>query len=191
MLNNDIGIGRQVNFLIFIVWGALSTFFPLYALSHGVSNSGLFFTAVAAMFFLGRAFGGKILDVYSRDRIVPVLIGLSILSMALLAFSRNLTMFILVAMIWGIGNALLAPAVLTYVLDRTSPSTGPAMGMYLLISDLGLGLGPVIMGVIISLSNYSIMFLCLAFVGVINLAYFHFFVRRKGSHPSLSSAIEG
>jgi MFS family permease len=168
-----------VNFLNFIMWGAITAFFPLYALNYGVTNSGLFFTAVAIMFFLGRAFGGKILDLYSRDRVIPLLLVMSLLSMVILAFSKNLTMFILVAVIWGVGNALLTPAILAYVLDRAGSSKGPAIGMYMLLSDLGLGLGPVIMGIIIRLSSYPMMFLCLAFTGMINLIYFFFFVRKR------------
>ncbi len=167
-----------VNFLNFIMWGALTAFFPLYALNHGVSNSGIFFSVIAIMFFLGRAFGGKILDLYSRDRVIPLLLVSTLISMIILAFSKNLTMFILVAVIWGIGNALLTPAILAYVLDRAGSSKGPAIGMYMLLSDLGLGLGPVIMGIVIRLSSYPMMFLCLAFTGVINLIYFYFFVRK-------------
>ena len=168
-----------VSSLNFVMWGALTAFFPLYALNYGVTNPGLFFTAVAVMFFLGRAFGGKILDLYSRDRVIPLLLVMSLISMVILAFSKNLTMFILVAVIWGIGNALLTPAILAYVLDRTGSSKGPAIGMYMLLSDLGLGLGPVVMGIVIRLSSYPTMFLCLAFTGVINLVYFYFFVRKK------------
>jgi MFS family permease len=168
-----------VNFLNFIMWGALTAFFPLYALNHGVTNSGFFFTVIAIMFFLGRAFGAKILDLYSRDSVIPLLLVMSLISMVILAFSKNLTMFILVAVIWGIGNALLTPAILVYVLDRAGSSKGPAIGMYMLLSDLGLGLGPVIMGIIIRLSSYPTMFLCLAFTGVISLIYFFFFVRKR------------
>jgi MFS family permease len=168
-----------VNLLNFIIWGALTAFFPLYALDHGVTNSGIFFSVIAIMFFLGRAFGGKILDLYSRDRVIPFLLVSTLTSMVILAFSKNLTMFILVAVIWGIGNALLTPAILAYVLDRTGSSKGPAIGMYMLLSDLGLGLGPVIMGIIIRLSSYPMMFLCLAFTGMINLIYFYFFVRKR------------
>jgi MFS family permease len=87
-------------------------------------------------------------------------------------------MFIVVAVIWGTGNAFLTPAILAYVLDRAGSSKGPAIGMYMLLSDLGLGLGPVITGFIIGLSSYPTMFLYLAFTGVINLIYFHFFVRK-------------
>jgi MFS family permease len=167
-----------VSCLNFLTWGALTAFFPLHALNCGVTNSGLFFTAVAIMFFLGRAFGGKIIDLYRKDRIIPLLLVMSLVSMVILAFSRTLTMFIVVAVIWGSGNAFLTPAILAYVIDRAGSSKGPAIGMYMLLSDLGLGLGPVIMGLIIGLSSYPTMFLCLAFTGVINIIYFHFFVRK-------------
>jgi MFS family permease len=179
ILSREAILPSIVSFLNFVIWGTLIAFFPLYALNHGVTNSGLFFTAVAIMFFLGRALGGKILDVYSGDRVIPLLLVISLISMVILAFSKNLTMFILVAVIWGIGNALLTPAILAYVLDRVGSSKGPAIGTYMLLSDLGFGLGPVIMGIIIRLSSYPTMFLCLAFTGVINLIYFHLFVRKK------------
>jgi MFS family permease len=169
-----------ISFFNFIMWGALTAFFPLYALNRGVANSGLFFTAIAIMFILGRAFGGKILDLYSIERVLPSLLTICVISMTILAFSKNLPMFILVAVIWGIGNALFTPAVMVYALDRASSSKGPAIGTYTLLSDLGLGLGPVIMGIIIRLSSYPIMFLCLALTGVINLIYFYLFVRKRG-----------
>jgi len=40
--------------------------------------------------------------------------------------------------------------------------------------------GPVIMGIVIHLTNYPTMFLCLTLAGMINLNYFYFFVRKKG-----------
>jgi MFS family permease len=168
-----------VSCLNFIMWGALTAFFPLYALHHGVTNSGLFFTAIAIMFFLGRTFGGKILDLYGNERVILPLLTTCVISMTLLSFSKNLPMFILVAVIWGIGNALLTPALMAHILDQVGSSKSTAIGTYTLLSDLGLGLGPVIMGVIVRLSNYPIMFLCLAFTGVINIIYFYLFVRKR------------
>ena len=49
------------------------------------------------------------------------------------------------------------------------------------MSDLGMSLGPVIMGVIIHLTSYPTMFLCLALVCVINLTYFYFLLEKKGA----------
>jgi MFS family permease len=169
-----------VSFFNFIAWGALTAFFPLYAINHGVANPGVFFTVIAVMLISGRIFGGKVLDLYRRERVIPAFLTLHVISMTLLAFSTNLPMFILVAVIWGIGASLLIPAVMAYTLDRAGPSRGPAVGTLTALSDLGLALGPVIMGIIIRLSNYRTMFLCVALTLLINLGYFHFLVRKKG-----------
>ena len=169
-----------MNSFSLLVWGALTAFFPLYAINHGVANPGLFFTMIAIMLIVGRALGGKILDLYSREKVILPCLFTYILSMLILTFSKTLPMFILVAAIWGIGNAFLAPALLAYTLDRVGSSVGPAMGTFTAISDLGLTLGPVIMGIILHATSYPIMFLCLVLISVINLSYFYLFIRKKG-----------
>ena len=166
------------SFALFI-WGALTAFFPLYAVDRDVANPGLFFTTMAVMLILGRGLGGRILDLYNKDRIILPCLFAYIISMVILAFSKTLPMFILVAVIWGIGHAFLIPSLVVYALERAGSSPGPAMGTFTGISDLGVSLGPVIMGIIIHSAGYPVMFLCLALTGVINLSYFYFFVRRK------------
>jgi predicted MFS family arabinose efflux permease len=89
-------------------------------------------------------------------------------------------MFILVAVIWGIGHAFLTPTLVVYALDRVGSYPGLAMGTFTAVTDLGMSLGPVIMGMILRTASYPIMFFCLALTGVINLNYFFFFVRKKG-----------
>lgn len=164
------------------VWGSLTAFFPLYALSQGVTNPGLFFGTFAVMLILGRGLGGKILDLYSREKVIfPCVIAYS-LAMIILSFSKTLPMFLLVAGIWGIGVAFLFPALIAHALDLAGPSRGPAMGTFTAASDLGVGLGPVIMGVVLRYANYQIMFLCLALTGIINLGYFYFFVKNRSEN---------
>lgn len=169
-----------IGFFALFIWGALSAFFPLYATTHGMVNPGFFFATMALMLILGRSLGGKVLDLYSREKIIlPCLIAY-ILSMILLAFSETLILFILVAVIWGIGHAFLIPSLVVYTLDRMGSSSGPAMGMFTLFADLGISLGPVIMGIILHATDYRIMFFCLAITGVINLIYFYLYVKGKG-----------
>jgi MFS family permease len=161
-------------------WGSLATFFPLYAINHGMANPGLFFTTTAIMLFLGRVLGGKIFDLYSREKVIlPCLISI-IIAMVILAFSKTLPMFILVAVIWGIGFTFLTPSLIAFALDRVGSSPGPAMGTFTAISDLGMSTGPMIMGIILHSTSYPVMFLCLALIGFINLNYFYFFLRKKG-----------
>jgi MFS family permease len=119
------------------------------------------------------------LDIYAREKIILPCLFNFVISMAILAFSSTLPMFILVAVIWGTGAAFLYPSLVAYTLDRAGSSRGPAMGTFTALTDLGAGMGSVIMGVILELTNYPIMFLCLAFTGIINLLYFYFAVRKK------------
>jgi MFS family permease len=169
-----------IGFFCFFIWGALAAFFPLYAITHGVANPGLFFTTIAIMLILGRGLGGKIFDLHTRGRIILPCLTTYIISMAILAFSRTQPMFILVAAIWGIGHSFLIPSLMLYALDRGGSSRGTAMGTFLTITDLGMILGPVMMGIIIHSTSYRMMFLCLALTGIINLNYFYFFFRKKG-----------
>ena len=167
-------------FFAHIIWGALTAFFPLYALNHGVNNPGFFFTAYAVVLILGRTLGGRILDHYSRERIILPCLTTYVLSMVILAFSKTLPMFILVAVIWGIGNAFLIPTLVAYTVELAGSSRGPAMGTFTALADLGTGMGPVIMGVILRMTSYQTMFLCLAFTGLVNLCLFY---RRSGGRP--------
>jgi MFS family permease len=167
-----------ISFFSFFIWGALTTFFPLYAINHGVANPGLFFTAIAIILILGRTLGGRVLDLYSREKVILYSLTLGVISMALMAFSETLTMFIVVGMLWGIGAAFFAPALMAYTVDRAGSSLGPAVGTFTALSDLGLSLGPVIMGIIIRLTSYPVMFLCLALMGVICMIYLGLYIRK-------------
>jgi len=46
-----------------------------------------------------------------------------------------------------------------------------------------MGLGAVIMGVVVRLTSYPIMFLCLALVAVISLGYFYYVMRDRTKNP--------
>lgn len=167
-------------FMVNLIWGAITAFFPLYALSRGVRNPGLFFAAFALMLILGRGLGGRILDLYDREKVMfPCLIAYP-LGMGILAFSSTMPWFLLVAVIWGAGNAFLYPSLLILAIDRAGALRGPAMGTFTAVADLGTGMGAMIMGAILQGSSYRVMFLCLAMAGVINFLYFHFFLREKG-----------
>jgi MFS family permease len=168
-----------IGFFPFFIWGALTAFFPLYAVNHGVANPGFFFSTTAIILILSRSLGGKILDLYGRENVILPCLMSYVISMTILAFSKTLPMFILVAVIYGIGPAFLTPALMAYALDRGG-APGLTMGTFYTITDLGICLGPVIMGIVIHSTSYPIMFLCLALMGIVDISYFYFFVRKKG-----------
>lgn len=166
-------------FLQTTVWGSLPAFFPLYAIQSGVTNPGLFFSATAVMIIAARILGGRILDNYSREKIILIFVSMSMVAMIILSFSKTLSMFIIVGLLWGMGCAFFFPALMAYAFDYAGSTGGTAVGTYQACMDLGIGLGPVIMGIILPLTGYRIMFLCLAFICLINLCYFQFYVRKR------------
>jgi MFS family permease len=168
-----------LSFLFSFSWGSLGAFFPLYAIKCGVTNPGHFFSAMAVVLVTARLTGGKILDTYSKEKIMPVVILISMAALLILAFSRTLPMFILVGMLWGIGGGFLPPISLAFALDYAGSSDGTAIGTYQAFMDLGFGIGPVVTGMIILVIGYPVMFLCLAFICFVNVCYFQFYLRKK------------
>jgi MFS family permease len=168
-----------VYFLAHIIWGALATFFPLHAINHGVTNPGFFFAAYAMVLILGRALGGRILDTYQRDRVILPCLTAYIIGMTLLAYSTSLQMFILVAIIQATGHAFLMPALVAYTIDLAGASRGASIGLLSAAGDLGMVLGPTIMGIILRFSSFPAMFLCVALIGLMNFTYFYSSMKKR------------
>lgn len=103
----------------------------------------------------------------------------SMLACVTLAFAKTLSIFIAVGALWGLGAAFLFPALMAFAMDRAGSSGGTAVGTFRALGDSGLALGPVIMGIVIPLTSYPSMFLCLGLTSLISLTYFYFFVRKS------------
>ena len=165
-----------IAFMLNIIWGSLSAFFPLYALKHGVSNPGIFFIFLAITLLLGRSLGGRVLDLYDRKKIIMPCLFVVIVSIVILPFASSLTMFVVAAIILGAGWAFLYPSLMVYAMEKAGTAQGPAMATFTALGDLGAGVGPMMMGIVLEWTSYPIMFLCLILVGAANLVYFHYAV---------------
>ena len=179
LINLKIIAPAFTTFVQLFVWGSVSAFFPLYAIQCGVTNPGHFFSAMAIMIFAGRMFGGKIMDTCNKEKLIATFIPAMVVILIVLSLSKTLPMFILLGALWGMGVAFFIPMALAYALECSGSSDGAAVGTFRAISDLGFGLGPVVMGVIIPRTGYPLMFRCLALICLINLCYFQFYVRKR------------
>ena len=178
-LNRDVLPSAIMAFLLNVIWGSLGAFFPLYALRHHVSNPGIFFAFIAITLILGRSLGGRILDVYTREKVIIPCFIVIIISIVILTFSTTLLMFILVAIAFGLGWAFLYPSLVVYAVESSGSARGPAMGTFTALADLGAGIGPMIVGMILEWTNYPIMFLSLILIGLVNFLYFSYTISRK------------
>jgi MFS family permease len=168
-----------IAFMLNVIWGTLNAFFPLYALKHGVSNPGVFFVFLAITLILGRFLGGRLLDLYDRKKVIgPCLLAI-IVSLVILILSTTLPMFIVVAVILGAGWSLLYPSIMIYAIENAGSAQGPAMGTFTALGDLGAGMGPMIMGIILQWTSYPVMFMSLTLIGILNFFFFHYAIAKK------------
>ena len=168
-----------IAFMLNIIWASIAAFFPLYALQHGVINPGLFFFFLAITLMLGRVLGGRLLDIYDRRKVIMLCLTLILIALVIFPFARSHGMFILVAVLLGAGWTLLYPILTVHVIENTGLQRGPAMATFTAIADLGSGLGPMVMGLVVEKTSYTIMFVCLIFTAVINFLYFYWAIAKK------------
>jgi len=170
-----------VGFLHNFVWGSLTAFVPLYSIQLRITNPGYFFLAISITVLICRAFGAKIVDTYSKGNTILISMLTSIGTIIILSFSNSLFMFFIAGLLWGVGGAFIFPTSMAYALEYTGSSGGPSIGTFRALMDLGLTVGPMIMGMIIPVGGYRIMFFCLVFLCFINLVYFQFYLRKRSN----------
>ena len=168
-----------IAFMLNIIWCTLTAFLPLHALRHGISNPGIFFVFLAVTLMLGRSLGGRILDVYDRKKVIIPCLAAIVIALIILVFFTTLPTLILVAVILGAGWAFLYPSLMIYAIEGARFGQGPAMGTFTALADLGAGLGPMMMGVILQWTSYPFMFTCLALTGVTIFLYYYYAIGRK------------
>ncbi len=168
-----------MSFFSHFISGAVVAFFPLYAIQCGVANPGHFFSAFAITLIAARTLGGRVLDIFSKEKIIVAGTCVVMAGIVVLSLSNTLPMFIIVGVLWGLGYSFLNPAFMAYSLEYAGSSSGTAIGTFQVFMDLGVALGPMVTGIMVPLIGYPIMFFCLALVYLINLGYFQFYVRKK------------
>jgi MFS family permease len=162
-----------------VIWGTVSTFLPLMALEKGISNPGLFFTAMAAAMVICRTLGARILDRHNRLTIITVCLVMLLVDLVILSLSSTQAMFILVGILFGISFAFLIPSFMAHATQHSGSSAGASIGTFLGLCDAGQALGPMIMGAVAATKGYSTTFLCTAFIASLNIFYSRFFLRER------------
>jgi MFS family permease len=139
--------------------GTVLNFIALYGASLGFSRVGPFFLAFSVGAVLTRLGMGDFSDRYGRKRVIfpsAVLIGLNLFWIAGLS---SYWAFISSGFIAGLAQGLIFPALSTYLIDFMGrQNKGLALGLYLSLFDVGMGLGSPLFGWISDVSGYRLMY---------------------------------
>ena len=160
--------------ILFFCYSSLMTFLTPFAEEVGLAGpASVFFVVYALAMFVTRPFTGRMFD-KKGDRIVmiPAFIGF-IIGMIMLAISQNaVTMFIAAALL-GYGVGTVQSSGLTMAVN-TAPDNrlSLANSTFYVFLDTGVGIGPLILGVLAPLWGYRGLFMAMSVVaGFALLAY--------------------
>ena len=139
--------------------GAVLNFIALFGTSIGFDRIAPFFLVFSIAAILTRLGAGDISDRYGRKKIIfpsAVMIGLNLFWIAGL---HSYVWFLATGFIAGLGQGLIFPALSTYVIDFFGrENKGLALGLYLSLFDLGMGLGSPLWGWVSDVAGYRPMY---------------------------------
>ena len=145
--------------------GTIGSYIPLYGLSFGMTeaDAGAIITAVYASSALLRAPSGRLADRIDRKWLLGGGVGISAIAVSLFPFFHGLAQFIVIGIIFGIGMGLAMPASLAMAADFSSASgRGLSMAVPTCFFQIGMAVGPTVMGFVANARGYETMFLSCA-----------------------------
>jgi MFS family permease len=150
------------------VRGTVINFIALFGSSIGFHRLAPFFLAFSTAAVLTRVGIGDVSDRYGRKRVIlPAALMIS-LDLFWIAGMHSYWEFVVCGFIAGLGQGLIFPALSTYVIDFLGHrNKGLALGLYLSLFDVGMGLGSPLFGWVSDAAGYRFMYVvagCLIFV---------------------------
>lgn len=160
------------------VYGAVTTFLPVYAPERGLKTFGIFFTAYALSTLASRLITGKLSDRIGRRRVVLPFMGLLAVAVFMLPFLHTITMLVFIGICFGLGFGAYMPTLNALVVDETSPKErGRAIAFFTSFMDVGITVGSIVLGVAAEYWGYATMFTIGGFTVVGGLLLFALGIR--------------
>lgn len=144
-----------------------------------------FYLAVAAGTLLSRIFAGKIYDRKGPNRVViPAYLGFMV-GMTIFATTSNSALFLGAGFIIGIGISIVFSICQSIVISRTPPRRyGVTTSTFSALNDLGTGIGPSVLGLLITAIGFREMYLVCVLVSLVSfLMYLGIHGLRHGNRP--------
>lgn len=166
--------------LVFFGYSSLLTFLTPYAASLGLTQAAsFFFVAYALIMFATRPFTGRAFDRRgARVVMVPAFLSFS-LGMVVLGCAHAGWMILAAALLLGFGVGTVQSSGLAMAVRATPDARlSLANSTFYICLDVGVGIGPVILGMLAPAVGYESLFLIMAAVALVALGLF-FLVERK------------
>ena len=180
--------------VFYFSYSGVLAFIASYSEEIGLVETAMFFyLSVAAGTLLSRIYAGRIYDEKGPNKvIIPAYVGF-IIGMTIFATTSDSLLFLFSGFIIGIGVSIVFSICQSIVVSRTPPRRyGVTTSTFSALNDLGTGLGPSILGILIAAVGFRDMYLVCAFIAFASfLMYWGIHGMRHGHLPGREIQQEG
>lgn len=138
------------------------SFLPVYALSQNIESTGLFYTAFALATLMTRPLSGMFVDRKGEKGFnLAIATGCICICIALIIVARAslISHLIMGGILYGIGFGMGQPTIHALCIRSAPPQKrGAANATYWTAYDVGIFLGSIIWGLVVTLAGYHLMF---------------------------------
>lgn len=154
-----------------VVFGAVTTFIPLYAGQIPGGNAAVFLMLQAGTIVLARFTLRKKIPSdgqWHASFVMGVMLTLAAAALSVsISAAGGAVFFYSGAVLMGLAQAMLYPKLTTYLSFVLPPAhRNVLMGLFIAMADLGVSLGGVLMGPVADLSSYSMMYMFCSALGL-------------------------
>lgn len=150
--------------MIGLAYAGIITYINGFAQERGLSTgAGLFFIAYAVAMLIMRSFLGKVQDKHGANPVMFFGLANFAIALAIMAFAGENWHVVLAGVFTGLGYGTLMPAAQAVAVSNVpSHQVGSGISTLFLFMDLGIGLGPILLGILVTATGYSVMYSVLA-----------------------------
>ncbi|MET3196107.1 MFS transporter [Bacillus sp. OAE603] len=162
-------------------YSSIMSFITLYANELGfVEIASFFFIVYAVVVLMSRPFTGKLFDRKGENIIIyPGIIVFSI-GLIVLGFSNIPSIFLLSAVLIGLGYGSIAPSFQTLAINTAAPARkGMATATYFMFFDIGIGLGSFVLGIVTAKTSFHSMYVLSALIVLVTTVIYYLLHDRK------------
>lgn len=163
-----------VMLFIDFAYAGVVTYVPSYTSSLGLGTMGAFYFVYAFFLLATRVVVGKITDKQGMTKVIIPGIILLTITFLCLAFARSTAMFMIAAVLFGLGYGSIQPTLYAIVVSLCPPSNrGIASATFFSSMDLGIGLGALVWGILSQSLGFSAIYLgCILCMILASFAYY-------------------
>lgn len=161
--------------VLYFAYSSVLSFVSAYVVEINlVEAASFFFVVIAIANFISRPVTGRIFDIKGENYVLYPSFVMFALGMVVLSLANNGFILLLAAFLIGLGAGTVQSSGQAVAIKITPRHRlGLATSTYFTFMDIGVGIGPFLLGTIIPVTGYRGLYLWMALVSLISLLIYH------------------